>query len=298
MQKIRREVIDKMIAAQLSSLQVDMIVYLSRYQDETGNIQGIYYREACKDIGMSKQSFYDVLRSLEKKKLISLQKADHSDWDICILDNDCTGINNQTEKGQYVNTNQHIFYTASFRKLKANEKLLAMYLLRRCAENHGSIRMTISNFRKKYTELLQCTARALKGYLASLQTFFSIGDKDGYKHVRTRKAALEKDRTSEKARLYEHIVKAACRRSKIQNPDAQAVKDVAELWHKQYARDIKNYSQLRHRKLEVQEVLELAKGYIHPKKLQQKELQVPLVHKLLRGILGLEAMLPGGIVTE
>lgn len=297
MQKIKREVLDKMIAADLSSLQVDMMIYLSRYQSDSGVIKGVHYRSVCKDIGMSKQSFYNVLRSLEVKGLISLQreKLDSMDWNITILDNDCTAINNGSEKGQYVNTNQCIFYLESFRMLKAKEKLLAMYLLRRCAENRGSIRMTVSNFREHYTELLQVSSRTLRGYLASLKEYFSIGDKEGMRYVRSKRDMIKRSTMSERTRLHEYLVKVACRRCRISNPDYNAVKETAYLLH-QYRRQIKQISDLRRKELDIKEVIQLSREYFPPK--DKLQLNCKLVHKILRAILGLELMPPGRIVTE
>ncbi len=293
MQKLRREVIDKMITANLSSLEVDMMIYLSRYQSNTGVIRGVYYRSACQDIGMSKQSFYNVLRSLEIKGLISLrrQKIDSIDWDITILDNDCTiGVG---ETFQYINTNQNIFYLKSFQALKAGAKLLAMYLLRRCAENNGSFHMTIPNFLRKYKTLLGVSARTLREYILSLKEFFSIGDKDSMRYIRPKKSMLMR-RSSEKDRWHEYLVTVACRRCKVSDP-GHAIQETAQLLH-QYHRQIQEFSALRRRDFDIQEAIELSRQYCSPK--DKLHLNVKLVHKILRAILGLEMMPPGRIVTE
>ncbi len=296
MQKIRREVLDKMIEKNLSSMQVSMLIYLSRYQNNAGVIKGVHYKAACEDTGMSKQSFYNVLRSLVDKGMITLQKEkeDSIDWDIQILDNDCTAISNGEKGKQYINTNKGIYYNQNFLKAKAKEKLLAMYLMRRCHENRGSIWMKVGNFRKHYTELLQCSARALRGYISTLKQFFSIGVKDGMCYVRPLAWAQEVGKTSERTRLHEHLVRVACRRCKISSEN-NAVKETASLLH-QYRRQIREKSDLRDDDLDIQEAIRLSKEYFHPK--DKLQLNFKLVHKILRAILGMEEMPPGRIVTE
>lgn len=45
MQKLSEKLIDRMIQEQLSSAEVDFIIYLSRYQDDYGMVSGVYYKE-------------------------------------------------------------------------------------------------------------------------------------------------------------------------------------------------------------------------------------------------------------
>ena len=87
MQKIKYGVLDKLLRADLSRAEMDFILHISHYQDDTGCVSGIYYRDICEALQISYQTFYDVLRSLQAKEIIKVDKAFYGDWDVTILDN-------------------------------------------------------------------------------------------------------------------------------------------------------------------------------------------------------------------
>ena len=43
MQKLSVEVLEKMLGADLSNHEIDMMLYIARFQDEFGHIRGVYY---------------------------------------------------------------------------------------------------------------------------------------------------------------------------------------------------------------------------------------------------------------
>ena len=47
MQKIKYGVLDKLLRADLSRAEMDFILHISHYQDDTGCVSGIYYRDIC-----------------------------------------------------------------------------------------------------------------------------------------------------------------------------------------------------------------------------------------------------------
>jgi len=69
MQKIKYGVLDKLLRADLSRAEMDFILHISHYQDDTGCVSGIYYRDICEALQISYQTFYDVLRSLQAKEI-------------------------------------------------------------------------------------------------------------------------------------------------------------------------------------------------------------------------------------
>ena len=81
MQKIKYGVLDKLLRADLSRAEMDFILHISHYQDDTGCVSGIYYRDICEALQISYQTFYDVLRSLQAKEIIKVDKAFYGDWD-------------------------------------------------------------------------------------------------------------------------------------------------------------------------------------------------------------------------
>ena len=82
MQKLSVEVLEKMLGADLSNHEIDMMLYIARFQDEFGHIRGVYYRDICENVGLSYQGFYDCLHSLERKGIIACEKRSYFDWDI------------------------------------------------------------------------------------------------------------------------------------------------------------------------------------------------------------------------
>lgn len=285
MQKLRRVVLDKMIEARLTALQVDMMVYLSRYQNDDGSVSGVYYRDVCRDTGMSNQSFYNVLRSLRDKGLIEMQKNSSSDWDIRILDNDCS---DQRMIGkQYINTNQGMFYSPVFAKMKGPEKLLSMFFLRRCGENHGGFRKSAKDFIEDLTKDFEITKRMLILYLKKVKAFFSIGRKNNMYYITARKATTQKS-TSEEARLNRHLVLTACRRLGIRDASESSIRETANL-PAQYKRVI------RKKQAETQNVpsiYDAIRGALmiqdEPGREGSRGLPDKLVHKVFRSLLGLE----------
>lgn len=91
MQKLSIEVLEKMMGADLSKNEIDVLLYIARYQDDTGHIIGGHYKDVCDAIGISFQGYYDVLGALERKEIISCEKKCYYDKDITILDNNFAG---------------------------------------------------------------------------------------------------------------------------------------------------------------------------------------------------------------
>ena len=64
-----------MIEKKLTSKEIDFLLYISRFQDNNGRVDGVYYKEICQRMHMSNQGFYDVKRSLTEKGLIFIRKG-------------------------------------------------------------------------------------------------------------------------------------------------------------------------------------------------------------------------------
>lgn len=94
MEKISVEVLEKMMKKRLTKREVDFVLYVGRFQNEYGMAHGIYYRDLCKEVGLSFQGFYDCMRALQRKGIIEFQKRTYFDYDIEILDNSFAGNEN------------------------------------------------------------------------------------------------------------------------------------------------------------------------------------------------------------
>ena len=149
MQKIKYGVLDKLLRADLSRAEMDFILHISHYQDDTGCVSGIYYRDICEALQISYQTFYDVLRSLQAKEIIKVDKAFYGDWDVTILDNSFqNGITG------YVSTGDDLFLDPEFQKCGPQEKLLALEFLKiaKNPSNGGKYRIGKEKLLEKYDE--------------------------------------------------------------------------------------------------------------------------------------------------
>ena len=70
MQKIKNSIVDRMIEQKCTSNEIDFLCYISMYQDITGRVTGVHYKDVCDATGMSIQGYYDTKASLEDKVMI------------------------------------------------------------------------------------------------------------------------------------------------------------------------------------------------------------------------------------
>ena len=230
MRKIRAGIVKKLEGAKLTNSELSIFLYLCQYQTDIGTVSGIYYKDICAALDLSYQTFYSGLYKLRDCGLITLWKADHIDWDIQIVGNDCSNIEEVKKEG-YLSVADGLFASKKFQKLKVNEKIMAMRLLIYCRSGQRTYKEAKENFRKKMTQLLECKLRALKEYLTALKALFYIGIKDGMYLITIRREIADRDwRAAKDTELeYGQQVHAACNRKKIKE-DEQA---------KQYRQDIK-----------------------------------------------------------
>ena len=222
----------------MTNSELSIFLYLCQYQTDIGTVSGVYYKDICAALDLSYQTFYSGVYKLRDCGLITLWKADHIDWDIQIVGNDCSNIEEVKKEG-YLSVADGLFASKKFQKLKVNEKIMAMRLLIYCRSGQRTYKEAKQNFRKKMTQLLGCKLRALKEYLTALKALFYIGIKDGMYLITIRREIVDRDwRAAKDTELeYGQQVHAACNRNKIKE-DEQAKKDTAEL-AKQYRQDIK-----------------------------------------------------------
>ena len=227
--KLKYSIIPKL--CRLTAKEMDLLLYMVRIQDQkTGAVEGVYYRNVMEASGMCKQSFYNALRGLEKKGVITSEKETDMDYDIQILGN---GFPNEAEwhKG-YVKLNRSAFRSKAFKALKAHEKYMLLEFLKGTHENGHSIQIGVDTLYQKFMDILGVSKRVIRGYLHNLKKFFSIGVKDGkyyitYLHSVFRDA-YGPDVKSEESIYLEHLVKKECWRKHIAGDEA-ALEDTAGL---------------------------------------------------------------------
>lgn len=211
----------------LKATEMDLLLYIATKQDIHGLVVGVHNQDVCKHTGMCKQSFYNSLRSLEKKKIITVWKNSDIDYDILINGNDF-GYENSYKEG-YINLQRSIFHKKQFKTMKAGEKWLLMYFLHITHENSGSYRIGTKTFYAKFKNLLGVTGRVIRSYLHSLRRFFSIGIVKGNYYITYRHSIFHpKEAVGTDRACHEHFVQAQARRNKIR-PSMEEVQETAKL---------------------------------------------------------------------
>ena len=139
MYKIKNTYIDSMIKAKLSSREIDFILYIARFQNDSGTVQSVYYKDVCETIHISIQKYYDIIESLTAKQLIRWEKENPDDIIVHMIGNDFTS--KDFTQG-YLNVAGKDFLSTKFHNLKAGSKLLFLYMQRFVNGKH----MLIHNF--------------------------------------------------------------------------------------------------------------------------------------------------------
>jgi len=209
-----------MIAQKCTANEINFLLYVSAYQDITGRVTGVHYKDVCDATGMSIQGFYDVKASLEEKGFIVCEKCDYSDCDITIVGNAYDG--EKYNRSGYINTSHNIFSKNEFYQLKAGAKLLALKLLIISFSGKGFFEIGVKKFYDKengYQTRFGVSKRVMRSYLMSLKPFFSIVIKDG-KYYITPNKNVHKNATSgaEAERYREKAVEVVLRRNRIKEP--------------------------------------------------------------------------------
>ena len=280
MQKIKNIIIKKCIDNKITSRELDFLIYISHYQDSTGRVLGVYYRDVCAALSISIQTFYDVKASLIKKGIISVSKNSEIDWDILIEDND---FSMENYHDGYINTDSSVFYTKEFGQLKAGAKLMLMDLMRLTYSNRGRFIIKADNLYKKYMELFRVTKRVVRKYLSSIKKFFSITLSE-FKYTIFPLAAIKERKNNHDDEIYnKKAIETLCRRNKIKGAKAKQIKDTAALISQYRAIAMlgdKNIIDAMEGALKGS--LEAINRYLSPKEKYRRELRPALVHKLLR----------------
>lgn len=120
----------------ITSNELDLLLYMSLRQDPWGKVIGLYYKDVVLDLCFSsKQSFYNSLYGLEDKGYIKIN-YDRKDeyWECIILDN--IFLDSKDDNKGYFNTNRDFLHTPEFRSLSLNEKKICIKLAIQYHEQH------------------------------------------------------------------------------------------------------------------------------------------------------------------
>lgn len=284
MGKISLKVLDKMIENHCTNAEIDFILYLGNLVDDIGSIQGIYYKDVMDELSISDQTFYNLKQSLVEKGIISAKKLirnclNYNDWNIMLLDNDFS--NKIFYSNGYINLHHTIFSSEEFKVLKANEKLLILYLLKITETSKHAFRMKKNNFFSKFSELFGVTRRVIRSYVNSLKTFFSIKLKLGMYSFEPLESTKKTVRQIDQIAINKHNLEAIFRRLRMNKGDKDTYQKKFQevlLFLKQYTKRI-SIKQLCHAVFSSYLRLnEFAKDNVYK---HNREINPRLIHKLL-----------------
>ena len=279
--RIKYSLIDKL--KNLTSTEMDLFLYIAKYQRLNGFVAGVHNQDVCRATGMCKQSFYTAMRGLERKEIVKISRTSDIDYDFLILGNDFTG-DDAFKAGceGYIDLSRSIFHKKQFQQLKAKEKWLLLYFLHCTHDNSSSYRIGTGNFYKKFCTLLGVTKRMVRSYLHSLRAFFSVGIVKGIYYITYKRSVFNQKQGEQEKQEHEFFASALLRRNKIRKYNQEALAETAKL--------IKQYRGIAHDSgYNIFDVLEKAVRESIPdeSKPKDRKLSYKYVHKLVRETLAL-----------
>ncbi len=279
--RIKYSLIDKL--KNLTSTEMDLFLYIAKYQRLNGFVAGVHNQDVCRATGMCKQSFYTAMRGLERKEIVKISRTSDIDYDFLILGNDFTG-DDAFKAGceGYIDLSRSIFHKKQFQQLKAKEKWLLLYFLHCTHDNSSSYRIGTGNFYKKFCTLLGVTKRMVRSYLHSLRAFFSVGIVKGIYYITYKRSVFNQKQGEQEKQEHEFFASALLRRNKIRKYNQEALAETAKL--------IKQYRGIAHDSgYNIFDVLEKAVRESIPdeSKPKDRKLSYKYVHKLVRKTLAL-----------
>lgn len=156
-----------MISAKVTKSEIAFILHIALGQDESGRVYSVYYKDVCEALNISVQKFYDILKSLSEKKLISYEKQNPADFVVQLIDND---FSNKNFKVGYLNVASKDFQRDKFTDLKAGAQLLYLYTQRFTSGKH----MFVQKFYEDFCKLFQVTRKTLQIYLQQLKESYFL----------------------------------------------------------------------------------------------------------------------------
>jgi hypothetical protein len=161
--KLKVSYIDRIIDKKATGKEIDFLLYIARFQNVEGIVESVYYKKTCMDLGMSYQTFYDVLAGLYEKQLINFWKVSDFDYKVELIGNDFTNFDYKNCKG-YLNVDENDFSSTRFRRLKAGSKRIYLYSQR---FTNGQ-NMFVETFYEKFCTIFHTTKKSIQRYVHEL----------------------------------------------------------------------------------------------------------------------------------
>lgn len=153
--------------------EIDLMMYISQFQDNYGIVKGIDYKEVITNIQIRKSTFYKLLYSLEEKAILEINYFnEHGYWEVTIIDN-VFACEKDYKKG-YLKINYEVLHSEEFKKMTKSEKLIVINLIKINDFRIAKIKITY----KKIKEWTDKSMRSVKKFIKTLKSVFNIIQKD------------------------------------------------------------------------------------------------------------------------
>lgn len=277
MQKLRYAIINRIKEENLTGTEIDILLYISRFQDESGRIKGIYYKDIAAATCRHKTQIYVSLKKLEEKHFISREKGSRYDMNITILNNDYSNKCYRGTGNGYLATNKKIFLSGEFFRMKAKEKILTLELLKNCdSAANGTYMIKRQVFIAKFQEYFHVHSRSIQGYLKRIKEYFNVFLKNGVYYIKRLKKKIEWSEwetielgITDRETLYTQEVNTALRRNKVKGSTEEKKELITILTQYNEYAEAFDLAEIIHRSLEM----------LHN---NLRELNIKLIHKLVR----------------
>lgn len=235
MHKIKYDFLMRLYAAKLSKAELNTVLYLCIHQDNQGSVTGVHYQDVIKEISYKDskkkcpQTFYNVLRSLQEKGIIScVHNKEAGDYDVMLTGND---FSDGDYSCGYISLRKMFISRRCFKKLKANEVLLILKLLYLCQSNRGKFVIGREKFLQTYMDKLGVKKRAVERYLHMLRYYFTVR-LENKKYIFVPKNFMQHNiKKSDETFYNEYIVKTMARRNRIRKMSEEEIAETAKLIH-------------------------------------------------------------------
>lgn len=222
--QIQYKILEKLVS--LTNREMDFFLYIARYQNEDGMVEGVYYKDICKEVGMCKQTFYNTLQSLQEKGIVEYCKRTESDYDICICGNK---LYDKKNPEGYINLNRKIFRDKRFKNMRAKEKIMLLEFMKITHSNRGIYIIAVQKFYEKYERLFGISKRVIRCYLQTLRRYFSIHISAGKYYISYQAEKFQELQVSGLRQRREYLAKIVCRRGGVKQPTKEDIKNVADM---------------------------------------------------------------------
>lgn len=227
-QKISYKILDRI--GRLTNAELNILLYMAKYQDDRGNIRGVYFRDVCTNLHICNQTFYNGLEALQEKNIISYRKASYWDYDVTILDNDFGHA--EALKEGYVSLAHSCFDVSSLQRMGRIEKVMLLHLMKMTYSVKGCYHIQKERFYRKYAGIAGVRQKALMHAMHKVRQYFDISLRGKEYIIRAKHKVRQKSNRnrSEAEQLREHLLDTILRRHKMKSAGMEKRQDMLTLF--------------------------------------------------------------------